>query len=168
VRNAIAAANRAKPGRFSAVHFSVQGDHLHLIVEASDHAGLVEGMRGLCIRLARRVNQLLSRRGRFLADRWHGRALQSPRAVRHALAYVLGNFRKHACDRGAPLDVYSSAPYFSHFIEFPYGAPFLTEPLLARALSPPEEPVVFPATTWLLSSGWKRHGKLSVWERPAR
>jgi REP element-mobilizing transposase RayT len=168
VRNAIAAANRAKPGRFRVVHFSIQGNHLHLIVEASDHSGLIEGMRGLGIRIARRVNQLVNRRGRFFADRWHGRALEGPRAVRHALVYVLANFRKHECDRGAVFDIYSSAPYFSDFIEFPNGAPFHTEPRIAHALSPPTEPVVFPATTWLLSFGWKRHGKISVWERPAR
>ena len=168
VRAAISAANRANPGRFRVVHFSVQGDHLHLIVEASEHAGLVEGLRGLSIRIARRVNQLLSRRGRFFADRWHGRGLESPRAVRHALVYVLANFRKHRCDRGRQFDPYSSALYFDDFIELPQGAPFHTEPRQApRALAPPSNPVVLPARTWLLSFGWKRHGKLSVWERPA-
>jgi hypothetical protein len=76
-------------------------------------------VRGLCIRIARRVNRLLSRRGRFFSDRWHGRALTSPRAVRHALVYVLGNFRKHQPDARALFDVYSSAPYFRGFVECP-------------------------------------------------
>jgi hypothetical protein len=95
--------------------------------------------------------------------------LESPRAVRHALVYVLANFRKHGCDRGALLDLCSSSLYFRDFIEFPSSPPLHAEPRFARcALSPPNDPIVLPARTWLLSWGWKRHGMLSAWERPAR
>src|SRR5262249_40243892 len=93
---ALAAATRRTPARFRVLHFSVQWDHLHLIVEARDQRALSSGMQGLAIRVARAVNQLVVRRGRFWADRWHGRDLTSPRAVRNALVYVFGNFRKHA------------------------------------------------------------------------
>jgi hypothetical protein len=48
-------------------------------------------MRGLMVRLAKRVNKLLFRRGRFWADRWHGNALTAPRQVPNALVYVLQN-----------------------------------------------------------------------------
>jgi REP element-mobilizing transposase RayT len=168
LRLAIAAANRGAAECFRVVQFSVQGDHVHLLVEARNREALVEGVRGLSVRIARRVNRLLNRRGKFFADRWHGRALQSPRAVRHALVYVLANFRKHGCDRGAVLDVYSSAPYFTDFIEFPCRLPIHAEPeLWPMALGPPGEKVVAAAETWLLSAGWKRHGRLSVAERPA-
>ncbi|HWA76818.1 MAG TPA: hypothetical protein VG937_31005 [Polyangiaceae bacterium] len=168
MRNAISATNRSAPQKFRVAQYSIQGDHAHLIVEACDRASLVEGVRGLCIRIARRVNRLLARRGKFFADRWHGRALQTPRAVRHALVYVLANFRKHQPRDSAPLDVYSSAPYFGDFMEFPFGAPIGENPnLLPRALAPPPNPPVLRATTWLLAAGWKRHGKLSIRERPA-
>lgn len=168
VRGAISAANRAESERFRVVQFSVQGDHIHLIVEASDRSALIEGVRGLSIRIARRVNQLLSRKGRFFADRWHGRALSSPRAVRNALVYVLANFRKHQPNQAARIDVYSSAPYFRDFVEFSSTAPIHAAPrLLPRALAPPTESVVACPETWLLSTGWKRHGKLSVTEKPA-
>jgi putative transposase len=169
VRRAIAAANRVDSQRFRVAQYSVQGDHVHLLVEASDRVALIEGVRGLSIRIARRVNKLLSRRGRFFADRWHGRALASPRAVRNALVYVLANFRKHQVGTHAILDVYSSAPYFTGFIEFPYGAP-IHEPGPCRfptALAPPGECAVVPARSWLLSVGWKRHGNVSIAERPA-
>src|SRR5262245_52659987 len=42
---------------FRAVHFSVQQDHLHAIVEADDHAALTKGMRGLAIRIALAVKR---------------------------------------------------------------------------------------------------------------
>ena len=83
------------------VHFSVQWDHLHLMVEASDERALSRGMQGVAIRIARSVNGLVMRRGRFWADRWHGRALTSPRQVRSALVYVLANFQKARGDATA-------------------------------------------------------------------
>ena len=52
-------------------------------------------MRGLAVRMAKRVNRVLFRRGRFWADRWHGRGLKSPREVRNALVYVINNRAKH-------------------------------------------------------------------------
>jgi REP element-mobilizing transposase RayT len=49
------------------VHFSVQRDHLHLIVEASDRRALSRGMQGLSIRVARAANGELGRKGRVFA-----------------------------------------------------------------------------------------------------
>jgi REP element-mobilizing transposase RayT len=165
VRKAIFAAARRFGERFRVAEFSVQGDHVHLIVEAHDKSALIEGVRGLSIRIARSVNPVLQRKGRFFVGRWHGRALTSPRAVRNALVYVLGNFAKHSGKR-SPLDPCSSAPYFRQFREFPGHAPIEDEPrLVPRALDPPGSPVVL-ARSWLLMTGWKRHGQLSIFEQP--
>ena len=84
---------------FRLVHFSVQGNHLHLIVEAADKRALSRGMQGLAIRLARRVNGALGRTGGMFADRYHARALGTPREVRNALAYVLLNRQRHGGGR---------------------------------------------------------------------
>src|SRR5436190_21601009 len=50
---AIEAAIRACQGRFGmrVVHFSVQGNHLHLLVEAEGVESLSRGMQGLSIRI---------------------------------------------------------------------------------------------------------------------
>jgi REP element-mobilizing transposase RayT len=167
VRGAISAAARALPG-FRVVEFSVQGNHLHLLVEAASKESLSSGMRGLAIRIARRVNQLLFRRGRFWADRWHGRALTSPRAVRHALVYVLHNAKKHGASSG--IDPYSSAPYFCGYKEFPDTPPIhVSASVVPVALAPPVTPPVLSARTWLLRHGWlQRHGPLSVADVPKR
>jgi hypothetical protein len=66
-------------------------------------------------RITRRVNRLLRRRGRFWADRWHGRDLEGPRQVRNALVDVLQNHKKHS--RSASLDPLSSAGSFDGFCE---------------------------------------------------
>src|SRR5262245_56695214 len=78
VRRAFAVASR---GGFRLLHFSVQDDHVHLLVEATDKETLSRGLRGLAIRVARTVNGTLGRRGAVWADRFHARTLTTPRAV---------------------------------------------------------------------------------------
>jgi hypothetical protein len=60
VRDAIAVASGEQ---FRVVHFSVQHDHVHSIVEADDRRSLSLGIRGLVIRLARAVNRVVGRTG---------------------------------------------------------------------------------------------------------
>ena len=86
---------------FRLVHFSVQSNHLHLVVEANDRRALTRGMQGLAIRVAKAINRRLERRGKVFADRYHARALRSPREVRHALRYVLLNAQRHGVGGGA-------------------------------------------------------------------
>src|SRR5262245_5213471 len=149
VRCAIAAASRAD---FRVVEFSVQGDHVHLIAEAAHGRALSGGIRGLAIRLARAVNRSLARRGRVFADRYHCRSLTTPRAVRHALVYVLMNIRKHS-DIGPELDPCSSAAWFTGW----------RSPRMVAAIGPPPVRV---ARTWLARIGWRRHGLIDTRERP--
>ncbi len=73
------------------VHFRVQRDHLHLLVEATDRRALSRAMQGLFVRVAKALNRAWARRGKVFRDRFHARGLESPRQVRHALAYVLLN-----------------------------------------------------------------------------
>ena len=80
---------------FRIVHYSIQRDHLHLIVEADDQVALGRGMNSISARVARVVNRTFRRRGRVLAGRYHVRLLTSLRQVRNALQYVLLNSRKH-------------------------------------------------------------------------
>jgi REP element-mobilizing transposase RayT len=149
VRRALAASSR---GDFRIVEFSVQNDHVHLIAEAEGARALSGGVRGLAIRLARAVNGALGRRGRVWDDRYHARALTTPRAVRHALVYVLTNFKKHR-HVGTEVDPCSSAPWFTGW----------RAPRAAIASGPP--PVV-PARTWLARIGWRRHGMIDFGESP--
>jgi hypothetical protein len=142
----------ASNGPFRVVHFSVQGDHLHLLVEAQDKETLGRGVLGLAIRLARRINRALARKGSVWGDRYHARALATPREVRHALVYVLFNFRKHRPADRRRLDPCSSAPWFDGF----------RDPIPAPVDSPP----TWAARTWLLGVGWRRRGLIGLDEAP--
>lgn len=159
--------------------YSVQGNHLHLVVEARDAAALARGMKGLSVRIARGLNRLMGTRGPVLADRYHARILRTPREVRGALAYVLGNHRHHARgwsspppdlgpwpdpdparNGGAPsaVDPYSSGRTFDGWRSDPREGPTRS--------GPPPIPTA-PPHTWLLATGWRRHGLIDPGRAPA-
>src|SRR5687767_6169007 len=94
------------------VLYDVQSNHIHMICEADDKRSLSRGMQGLAIRIARRMNRLAGRRGKFFADRYHARVLKNPTQVRRALVYVLQNAAHHNAHLAGALDVYSSGAYF--------------------------------------------------------
>lgn len=151
LRDALGEASRSS---FRVVHFSIQSDHIHLIVEADSTRALSGGLRGLAIRLARAINRRCRRRGPVWAERYHARALCTPREVRLTLTYVLLNFRKHL--RAAPgVDPRSSGPWFDGWRQPP------PKPLDPCPTKPPR--------TWLGTQGWRRAGgPIDFREAPAR
>jgi putative transposase len=162
LRDALRAASRspAVGAAVRVVHFSVQRDHVHLIVEAHDGSILARGMQGLGVRTARAINRVIGIRGRVWAHRFHARDLRTPREVRNALVYVLMNFKKHlpaarARGRARLVDAMSSALWFDGFKDATGPPP---------ADVPP--PIVAPRT-WLASTGWRRRGLLHASELPA-
>ncbi len=155
VRTVLGALRDSGRAGFRIAHYSVQANHLHLIVEAENKAELSSAVRGLMVRVARRVNKLLFRRGRFWQDRWHGHTLTSPRQVRNALVYVLQNHRKHFVSSAPALDTFSSAEWFNGFAQ-----------PLPKAFSSIGPPCVSAPRTWLLVTGWLRRGRIGLWEAP--
>jgi len=143
----------ASLGSFRVVHFSVQTDHVHMIIEADSADHLRRGLNRLACRAARALNRAYRRSGAVWAERYHARALTTPREVRNGLVYVLLNFRKHLrAPRG--IDPRSSGAWFDGWADEvpPHGAPC---------------PVV-SARTWLASVGWRRAGgRISARETPA-
>ena len=143
---------------FRLVHYSVQGHHLHLIVEAQSARDLGAGIKGLSVRIARRVNATLGRTGRVFVERYFARVLKTPRQTRAAIAYVLLNARRHASQRGQKLarswvDPCSSGRFFDGW-RGPHSPPA------------DEQPTVAEPRTWLLRVGWHRWRLIRVDEVP--
>lgn len=141
---------------FRVVHFSVQSNHVHMIVEADDARALASGMAGLTCRAARGLNRLWRRRGSVFPRRFHDAALGSLRQVRNALVYVLNNHRKHGEARGRDRTdgFFSSAQYFDGWAD-----------------RPPELDAGRPGACvarggWRVSVGWKRYRLIRVEESP--
>jgi hypothetical protein len=178
LRRAIA---RASVDRFRVIHFSIQQDHGHFIVEGDEARRARGGMHGLAIRLALAVNRALGRRsGKVVGDRYHVRALTTPRQMRTSMVYVLLNFRKHL-NAPAGIDPRSSGPHFSGWhprarldsadVAPAAGAaaPGAAAPGAAATDAAVRGPVATAAaTTWMATIGWRRAGgPLRPEERPA-
>jgi putative transposase len=151
IRRVIAGAKR---NGVRVLHYSVQENHLHLMVEGRDSADLSNQMRTLFSRIAFAVNAMARRHGRLFRDRHHRHELTTPSEVRNALVYILFNDRKHRAVlvNGAQpppsLDPCSSAWWFDAW------APSDCPP--ERNLRDgPEAPTSKPLT-WLASWGWHR------------
>ena len=122
------------------VHYSIQGNHLHLLVEAEDRESLARGMQGLAIRIAKTLNRLFARAGKVWADRYHAHVLKTRREAANALRYVLGNFARHARGWGEGAKRFADACSSVRF--------------LGEAEAGDGAPVAAPRT-WLLRVGWR-------------
>jgi hypothetical protein len=157
---------RASRKGFRVIAYSIQGDHMHLLVEALGSRTFTSGMRGLTIRIARAVNRALGRSGPVLRDRYHTRALTTPTEMRNAYLYVLANRLKHLVrvDRRARdddgelartgIDPVSSGPWFTGW----RGSSSRTSAIVAATT-----PVARPT---LASVGWRRAGLIDRGECP--
>ena len=116
------------------VQFSVQGNHIHLLVEAPNGEALAKAMKGLSVRFAKGLNRMMGRSGRVIADRFHSHVLATPSEVRRAMDYIRNSARKHAAQWG---DHYAA----SYIDPFASDGPGITLPA---------------PTTWLVREGWRR------------
>ena len=148
---------------FRVVHYSVQDNHAHFLVEADDKEKLANGMKSLGARFARCVNRVFGRRGRVLATRFHHVVKRTPTEVRNALAYVLLNARKHYRERRGrrppvALDAASSGRWFDGWSTSP--------PAGGRYADADRVCEVAAARTWLLATGWQLTGLVDPAEVP--
>ena len=107
---------------FAITHYSVQRDHIHVVVEVADKQSLARGMQALAIRIAKQLNARWNRtgHGRVFAERYFALALTSYRQMWRTVRYVLNNGRKHGTwtKKDVP-DPFSSGPWFFHWSSAP-------------------------------------------------
>ena len=146
--------HRLNDARFQIVHFSIQANHIHLIVEADDRPTITRKLSGLMISFAKRLNRQLlgNRRGKVWADRYFRRDVTTSGEMHAVLRYVFGNAKKHGviAQTANVIDGYSSAWTFDGWVE--------PMPRIVGADHWPR-PV---ARTPLLRLDWIAHGLLSV------
>jgi REP element-mobilizing transposase RayT len=158
--------------RFRIVHISIQRTHIHMLVEAKDKLALARGMQGFQISAARNINTALGgkyrrRRGPVFADRYHVEVITSPKRARHALSYVLNNWRKHREDQQGLASTWLIDP-FSSGITFPDWKELEDKDVMWPIRETYDPLVVYRPRTWLLREGWKLHGSISAREVPSQ
>jgi REP element-mobilizing transposase RayT len=136
---------------FRIVHYSIQSNHIHLIIEApGGRPAVSRAMKGLKVSLTRKINALTGDTGTIWAERYHDVVVDSPRQARHAIAYVLNNGRRHHVRErwrreSNRVDPCSSAEAFDGW----------STRIAHRRIRPPP---VAPPKQWLLSVGWRQRG----------
>ncbi len=83
------------------LHYSVQSNHVHFIIEADNNENLEKGMRSLAVTIVRGINK-----GKVQLQRYHLHVLKCLRELRNAVNYVCYNEQKHTGKRN--IDAYSS------------------------------------------------------------
>src|ERR1043165_7440691 len=136
---------------------------IHMIIEARDKTALSRGMQTLSSCIARAANRATGNKGKLFAERYHARTLRSPLEVRRAILYVLRNSHHHERARGFYLppwhfDECSSILEFEGFSDHPEFPP---PPLIAKRTT------VAPLYSYLLRTGWKKHGLIGLTEIPS-
>jgi REP element-mobilizing transposase RayT len=137
---------------FRICQFSIQGNHIHMICEASDNKALACGIQGWSVRVARGLNRYLGRRGSLFDDRYHLEILTTPTQTRNALCYVLQNARRHderIDSTWGGMDPFSSSWWFDGWQDDSWRV----------GLIPPEVRTVAEPQTWLLRVGWTKAKK---------
>jgi len=124
---------------FRIVHFSVQGNHIHAIIEANGTEQLSRAMQSICTRIAKRINARMERHGPVFEDRFFARSLDTPTEVASAIGYVLENSRRHDGRKG--------------FTPPPSNRP---EPFTSAEFAGCDPPLISEPKTWLLRVGWMR------------
>lgn len=85
------------------LHYSMQTNHLHFIVEADSNKILTKGMRSLTITFAKGLHK-----GRVQLERYHLHVLRTLKETTNAIRYVLFNQQKHEKGTYSKIDEYSS------------------------------------------------------------
>ncbi len=152
------------------VHISLQRTHVHLLVEAENKEALARGMQSFQISAARNINTMLGdgprrRRGKVFVDRYHLEVITSPRRARHALSYILNNWRHHKEDRQGLASTWLIDP-FSSAISFPDWQELEDKDVMWPIRETYDPLFVRRPASWLLREGWKQCGSISARDVP--
>jgi REP element-mobilizing transposase RayT len=148
---------------FRIVHVSIQSNHIHLLIEAHHQRELANGLRAFMISGAKRLNRLHGRKGAVFTQRYHAVQIGSKLQARHALCYVLNNWRRHREDLEGTAQLRAHVdPYSTGVLFDGWDVPF------AKFVYPPwyEPMAVHAPRSFLLTVGWRERPRIGLDEVP--
>ncbi len=145
---------------FRIVHISLQNTHLHLLVEAANRRALTWGMQSFGITFAKAYHRKRGGCDKVFVHRYFANQITTERYARHALSYVLNNWRRHREDYANGTESKWKIDWFSSAISFTGWTQRFSLPKDYTPLP------VSPPRTALLSSRWQHYGLVSPYECP--
>ena len=133
------------------IHFTVQSNHLHLLVESKNKQTLAKSMQSFCTSLAKKLNLSLKRRGQVFRDRYHVHILKTPREVVQALKYIFTNWAKHTKIKNR-FDPYSTLVYLNNKARLGLSKILLPDKSICKHLKLGYLSLLSPPETWLVKN----------------
>ncbi len=145
---------KAKDRGLRVIHFSLESNHLHLLIECRDNKTLSLGMKSLGASLGKAIRKFAGGKGAVFKGRYHLHILKTPTEARNGMAYVLLNRAKH-WKSIAFVDRYSSGAYFTDWRKL-LGRDI--GPILSarRGLRKAPPDYLSEAQSWLAREGWRK------------
>ena len=109
------------------VEFSIQSNHIHMLVDPQNERELAKAMKSFKVRVARALNKMWGLKGTFWAERYFFHIVRKVHELRRLIRYVLQNARKHEVALPPGPDYFSSGVWFQQWEEHK-GQTFTSEP----------------------------------------
>lgn len=77
------------------IHYSLEFDHVHLLIEADNNKILGKGMQAFGVTLAKAINKLWRLGGGVYKHRYHFRRITGSKDLRNVMNYIFKNGVKH-------------------------------------------------------------------------
>ena len=101
------AIKRARMKQLRILHYTLEYNHVHLLVEATGNKILHSGMQAMGISFSKAINKIKCLKGSVYKNRYHFRSLKTRRELKNAILYIFNNARKHKRSLSA-LDPFNS------------------------------------------------------------
>ena len=86
--------NARKQG-LKVIHYSLEYDHVHLLIEADNNLILGKGMKAFGVTFAKAINRLKKLKGEVYKHRYHFRRISSSKELKNVMNYIFTNGLKH-------------------------------------------------------------------------
>ncbi|MFA6238606.1 MAG: transposase [Bacteriovorax sp.] len=96
------------------IHYTLEYDHVHLLIETESNVLLGKGMQSFGISFSKGINKIKGLKGQVFKTRYHFRKLKTPAEIKNAINYILGNSVKHK-QASSIITPYNSLPAIADF-----------------------------------------------------
>ncbi len=86
--------NARKQG-LQVIHYSLEYDHVHLLIEADNNFILAKGMQAFGVTFSKAINRLKRLKGEVYKHRYHFRRISSSKELKNVMNYIFTNGLKH-------------------------------------------------------------------------
>lgn len=89
------AIKRARLKGLKVIHYTLEYNHVHLLVESVDNKILHKGMQSFGITISKAINKIKQTKGAVYKNRYHLRIINSAKQLKNVLHYIFSNGIKH-------------------------------------------------------------------------